>query len=92
MMLTEAEKKDLIIANMKAKLQQFKRFKANYQNMRDRMEATAKYEAVIERENRRMLRALQEIAVPSGDFRRKDMIDYAWKVLFGLGLETSIPE
>lgn len=76
------------IDSMRAKEQEFKRFKSRYQDALQHSLACTEMSDRDEREARRLRRALFEVAYAKEDFRRKDIIKYATKVLNGLGYET----
>jgi len=76
------------IDSMKAKEQEFKRFKSRYQDALQHSLSCTELSERDEREARRLRRALFEIAYAKEDFRRKAIIKYAEKVLNGLGYET----
>lgn len=76
------------IDSMRAKEQEFKRFKSRYQDALQHSLACTELSERDEREARRLRRALFEISYAKDDFRRKDIIKYATKVLNGLGYDT----
>jgi leucyl aminopeptidase len=75
------------IEGMKVKEQEFKRFKSRYQDMLRQNQLLNDTTHHMQREVYKFLRAVVEIANASRDFRRRDMIDYARKVLAGLGYD-----
>lgn len=86
----EAQVAQLIrqIEGMRAKEQEFKRFKSRYQDGLQHSLLCVNMADEAERVSRKLRRAAYEIVYADKDFRRKDMIDYMTKVLNGLGYDT----
>lgn len=79
----------LTIEGMRAKLNEAKRFKAQYQAMKIGMDRDGRLMTRIRRENQRLRRALAEVALArSGTTSVKNLASYAGKVLSGLGFNA----
>jgi hypothetical protein len=73
------------LANLEKKANEFRRFRSKYQAMTQENKAWQEAWDRADRDNAKLARALSEIANADNSFRRKHMIDYAEKVLAGLG-------
>lgn len=87
-LIAENEQLRRRVDSMRAKEQEFKRFKSRYQDVLQHSLACTELSERDEREARRLRRALFEIAYAKDDFQLKAIIKYATKVLNGLGYET----
>ncbi len=75
------------VQGMKVKLAEYKAFKGRYDAMCQENALYGRHMSEVDRVADKALRALSEISAADKSFRRKQMIDYASKVLKGLGYD-----